>query len=124
MIENDIKSFLVYLREKIPYDFVNKRKEQKNPTMLTHAFSKFFDTEARKAGIYPDFVEMLIGHKLPGVRSHYFKPDSNVLLEGTNDCKGYLHGIHALKINVENRLSKQVQELLAKNQDKDYVIKD
>ncbi len=92
--------------------------------MLTHAFSKFFDTEARTAGVYPDFVEMLMSHKLPGVCSHYFNPDSNVLLEGTNDCKGYLHGIDALTINDENRLSKQVQELLAKNQDKDYVIKD
>ncbi len=30
MIENDIKSFLVYLREKIPYDFVNKKKTKKS----------------------------------------------------------------------------------------------
>jgi len=75
------------LRQKIPYDYQNKRREQKNPTMLTHSFRKFFDTEARKAGTYPDFVELLMGHKLPGVRSHYFKPDPTILLEGTNDCK-------------------------------------
>ena len=31
--------------------------------MLTHGLRKYFDTEARKAGVYPDIVEMLMGHK-------------------------------------------------------------
>ena len=111
------------LRQKLPYDYQNKRREQKSPTMLTHAFRKFFDTEARKGGMYPDFVELLMGHKLPGVRSHYFKPDPEILLEGTKECKGYVSIINDLTINEEHRLSKKVQELQSKNQDKDYVIK-
>ena len=56
------------LKQKLPYDYDNKRKIGKNPTMLTHCLRKYFDTEARKAGVYPDIVEMLMGHKLPGVR--------------------------------------------------------
>ena len=111
------------LRQKLPYDYQNKRREQKSPTMLTHAFRKFFDTEARKGGMYPDFVELLMGHKLPGVRSHYFKPDPEILLEGTKECKGYVSIINDLTINEEHRLSKKVQELQTKNQDKDNVIK-
>ena len=56
------------LKQKLPYDYDNKRKIGKNPTMLTHCLRKYFDTEARKAGVYPDIVEMLMGHKLPGVQ--------------------------------------------------------
>ena len=110
------------LRQKIPYDYQNKRREQKNPTMLTHSLRKFFDTEARKAGAYPDFVELLMGHKLPGVRSHYFKPDPIVLLEGTNDCKGYRHAINDLTIDESHILSKQVQELKQQDDYQKYVI--
>ncbi|HEX6645733.1 MAG TPA: site-specific integrase [Nitrososphaeraceae archaeon] len=110
------------LRQKIPYDYENKRKEYKNPTMMTHAFRKFFDTEARKAGMYPDFVELLMGHKLQGVRSHYFKPDTQILLEGTAECKGYVAAINDLTINDENRLSKQVQELQEQDNYQKYII--
>ena len=55
--------------------------------------------------------------------SHYFKPDTETLLEGTKDCKGYVYAINDFTINDENRLSKQVQELKEKNQDSEYVIK-
>ena len=91
--------------------------------MLTHAFRKFFNTECAKAGVYPDFIEIMLGHKLPGVRSHYMKPDTKTLLEGTKEVKGYLVAIDSLTINDENRLSKQVQELKEKNEDAEYVIK-
>jgi hypothetical protein len=44
------------LRQKIEYDYENKRKKigRKNSTMLTHGLRKYFDTESRKAGVYPD----------------------------------------------------------------------
>ena len=80
---NDVLIKYSTLRKKLPFDYENKRKEGRNPTMLTHAFRKFFNTECAKAGVYPDFIEIMLGHKLPGVRSHYMKPDTNTLLEGT-----------------------------------------
>ena len=46
-------------------------------------FRKFCSTECAKAGVYPDFIELMLGHKLPGMRSHYMKPDVYTLLEGT-----------------------------------------
>jgi seryl-tRNA synthetase len=73
--------------------------------------------------MYPDFVELCMGHHLPGIRHHYFKPDTETLLEGTKDCKGYVSIINDLTINEEHRLSKKIQELQTKNQDKDYIIK-
>ena len=49
-----------------------------------------------------------MGHSLPGMLSHYFKPDIQTLLEGTAECKGYVTAINDFTINDENRLSKQV----------------
>ncbi|HSA74944.1 MAG TPA: hypothetical protein VLE21_02025, partial [Candidatus Nitrosocosmicus sp.] len=63
-----------------------------------------------------------MGHKLSGVRSHYFKPDMQTLLEGTAECKGYLAAIDTLTINDEFRLSKQVKELNEKNEYQNYII--
>lgn len=120
---NDVLIKYFTLRKKLPFDYENKRKEGRNPTMLTHAFRKFFNTECAKAGVYPDFIEIMLGHKLPGVRSHYMKPDTNTLLEGTKEVKSNLAVIDSLTINDENRLSKQVQELKEKNEDAEYVIK-
>lgn len=90
--------------------------------MLTHALRKYFDTEARKAGVYPDIVELLMGHKLPGVRKHYFKPDINKLLEGTKEVKGYVAAIDSLTINEENRLQKQVEQIEQQNDYQKYII--
>ena len=120
---NDVLTKYTTLRKKLPFDRENNRKVGRNPTMLTHGFRKFFNTECAKAGVYPDFIEMMLGHKLPGVRGHYMKPDINTLLEGTKEVKGYLAAIDALTINDENRLSLQVQELKEKNQDSEYLIK-
>ena len=90
---NEVLTKYSALKQKIEYDYENKRKivGRKNSAMLTHGLRKYFDTECRKAGVYPDIVEKLMGHKLPGVRKHYFKlgiNDINELLEGTAECEG------------------------------------
>ena len=119
---NDVLIKYTNLRKKLEYDYENKRKEGKNPTKLTHAFRKFFHTECAKAGVYPDYIELLLGHRLPGVRSHYMIPDINTLLEGTKETKGYISAIDSLTINDENRLQKQVQELKEKDNYQKYII--
>ena len=119
---NDVLIKYTNLRKKLNFDYQNKRKEGKNPTKLTHAFRKFFHTECAKAGVYPDYIELMLGHKLPGVRSHYMIPDINTLLEGTKETKGYKAALDALTINDENRLSKQVQELQEQDDYQKYVI--
>ena len=119
---NEVLIKYTTLRKKLPFDRENKRKEGRNPTMLTHGFRKFFNTECAKAGVYPDFIELMLGHKLPGMRSHYMKPDINTLLEGTKECKGYMAAIDSLTINNENRLQKQVQELKQQDDYQKYII--
>lgn len=119
---NEVLIKYTTLRKKLPFDRENKRKEGRNPTMLTHGFRKYFTLECTKAGVYPDFIELMLGHKLPGMRSHYMKPDINTLLEGTKEVKGYVAAIDALTINDENRLSRQVQELQEQDDYQKYVI--
>jgi hypothetical protein len=122
---NEVLTKYSALKQKLEYDYKNKRTIGRNSTMLTHGLRKYFDTEARKAGVYPDIVEILMGHKLPGVRSHYFKPginDINELLEGTAECKGFVSAIDSLTINDENRLQKQVQELKEQDNYQKYII--
>ena len=119
---NDVLIKYSSLRKKLNFDYENRRKEGRNPTMLTHGFRKFFTVECTKAGVYPDLIELMLGHKLPGVRSHYFKPDIETLLEGTREIKGYIAAIDSLTINEENRLQKQVQELKQQDDYQKYVI--
>ena len=119
---NDVLIKYSSLRKKLPFDRENNRKEGRNPTMLTHGFRKFFNTECAKAGVYPDFIELMLGHKLPGMRSHYMKPDINTLLEGTKEVKGYVAAIDALTINDENRLKKENQELKEQEDYNRYLI--
>jgi integrase len=119
---NEVLIKYTNLRKKLPFDRVNNRKEGRNPTKLTHAFRKFFHTECAKAGVYPDFIELMLGHKLPGVRGSYMIPDTQTLLEGTKEVKGYVAAIDSLTINEENRLQKQVQDLKEKEDYHTYTI--
>lgn len=114
---NEVLTKYSTLKRKIEYDYKNKRKVGKNSTMLTHALRKYFDTTCRKAGVYPDFVELLMGHRLPGIRHHYFKPELNDLFYGTAECRGYIIAINDLTINDEHRLKIENQELKGKLDD-------
>ena len=50
------------LRKKSKFDYENNRKEGRNSTMLTHAFRKYFTVECSKSGIYPDYIDLMLGH--------------------------------------------------------------
>ena len=65
---------------------------------------------------------MLLNHDI-GLEKAYFKPTMTDLLEGSDKMLGYIQIMNAVTINDENRLSKQVKELVEKNQDSEYVIK-
>src|SRR5215203_1033821 len=90
-------------------------------TTQTHSFRRFFETTAIKEGISPLYVNMLMNHDI-GLEKSYFKPTVNDLLEGSDKMPGYIQIMNAVTINEENRLSKQIQELKEKNEDKDSII--
>ena len=93
---NDVLIKYTNLRKKLVFDYENKRKVGRNPTMLTHGFRKFFTVECTKAGVYHEIVERLVGHKIPGSRNNYLIFNPQTLLEGTADLKGYVAAIDSL----------------------------
>ena len=91
-------------------------KRQRKEIAQNHGFRKFTHTTMANARINPEIREMLLGHSI-GLSGAYYRPSEKEILEE------YLKVIDDLTINDENRLSKEVQELKEKNEDKDYVIK-
>ena len=95
-----------------------ERKRKRNPVMRCHGLRKYFDTVCIDSDMKNIPKELLMGHKMNlGMDRHYYRPTSDKLLNE------YLKVVDDLTINEENKLSKQIQELQNKNQDKDYVIK-
>ncbi len=119
---NDVLTKYTNLRKKLDFDYENRRKEGRNPTMLTHGMRKYFTVECTKAGVYHEIVEKMLGHQIPGSRRHYLIFDPQTLLEGTAECKGYVAALDALTINDENRLQKQVKELKEQDNYNKYII--
>ena len=96
----------------------SKKARIRKPMMRCHAFRKMFNTICIENNVNHYIKEKLLGHKKSlELDFNYFRPSESQLLTE------YLKVVDALTINDENRLSKQVKELVEKNQDKDYVIK-
>ncbi len=88
-----------------------------------HGLRKFFDTTCTKSGVNTLFVEMMMGHKLAGMKSHYFKPTESDLLEGNDKMLGYLAAITELTINDENRLEGELGRVNILNKNNEAIIK-
>jgi hypothetical protein len=80
-----------------------------------HGFRKFFESECQKV-MKSINVSYLMSHDT-GIVQHYYKPTVDELLDN------YLLAIDLLTIDESNKLSKHVQELNKRNENKDYVIK-
>jgi integrase len=81
-----------------------------------HGFRKFFETETQKV-MKSINVSILMSHDT-GIVQHYYKPKEEELL---ND---YLNAIELLTMDSDNiKLNKQIQDLLEKNQNNEYIIK-
>ena len=91
-------------------------KRKRKEISQNHGFRKFAMTTMANKRINPEIREMLLNHAI-GLGNSYYRPTVEEMLNE------YLKVVDNLTINDENRLSKQVEELKEKNQDKDYVIK-
>ena len=80
-----------------------------------HGFRKFFETHCQLVMNHNN-IKMLMAHSL-GESGNYHRPTETQLLED------YLKAVDLLTVNEEYRLSKKINELQEKNEDKDYVIK-
>ena len=80
--------------------------------MANHGFSKFFETNAFKAGMDHMYLEEING---PGGKSDledaYLKLSEEELLEGDNKHAGYVDVIDQLTIDESNKLRREVETL-------------
>jgi len=74
--------------------------------------------------VYPDYIELLMGYKLDGVRKHHHMPPPEVLLEGTKANKGYIDAIDALTINSIERERLEKAELTSKIKSQEDIKQD
>jgi len=84
-----------------------KGKIRKN-VRLTARFRKFFDTQLIYAKVETRTKELFMGHNI-GLDDHYFKPGEDFILQE------YLKAVNNLTINEENRLRKEITDLIRKN---------
>lgn len=82
---------------------------------MMHGFRKAFKTICENAGMKSINIELLLGHNI-GVSSSYYKPTEKEVLQD------YLKAVDSLTISDENKLSKAIKELSAKNKVQEYVI--
>ena len=80
-----------------------------------HGFRKFFETHCQLVMNHNN-IKMLMAHSL-GESGNYHRPTETHLVED------YLKAVDLLTVNEEYRLSKKINELQEKNEEKDYVIK-
>ena len=85
--------------------------------MITHAFRKFVFTNLMRAGVEYNAAQRLIGHKMPGMDSHYDRRNQSEFLAE------YLKVIPRLTINEEARLSQKVEDLTERQQNEIDTIK-
>ncbi len=89
-----------------------------------HGLRKYFNTMCTKAGVNHLFVELMMGHKLPGMINHYFKPTEMDLLVGNDKMLGYLAAINNLTIYDENRLKGELEKLTILNKTSEAIIEE
>jgi integrase len=78
-----------------------------------HGLRKTWDTQMTLAGVQPLWVELLEGHRIKGMKSHYLRPTDEQLLEGSDRLYGYAHAIDYLTIDDSNRLKRANVKLTA-----------
>jgi integrase/recombinase XerD len=100
------------------------RYEQK----ILHGFRKYFETTLLDAGFPENWVDMLEGHKLRGLRENYYRPKDDTVLVGTVSADGkrrmfgFVEVMQELMIDDAFRLRKQVQTLEADNERNNMLV--
>ncbi|MGD9533485.1 MAG: tyrosine-type recombinase/integrase [Candidatus Nitrosocosmicus sp.] len=107
LISRSIEKSGIRTVERITEFHSEKGKIRKN-VRLTAGFRKFFDTQLIYAKVEPRTKELFMGHNI-GLDEHYFKPEEDYVLQE------YLKAVNNLTINEENRLRKEVADLIRKN---------
>ncbi len=94
-------------------------KTGKPNELRPHSLRKFFKTQLETAGVPRTFIEHMMGHKLPGSESRYFKPTKEQLKEA------YMKGLPFLSLtrrkDVEDEFKRVLQTVKAKRREPDII---
>ena len=82
--------------------------------LSAHSFRKFLQTNLDVAGISPNLIDQMLGHKLPNSRDAYSLPSDEQLLKAYQDAYSMLQ-IYPDKTEVEERVSKLETEVQERN---------
>ena len=72
--------------------------------LSAHSFRKFFQTQLEAAGVHPNWIDQMIGHKLQGATNSYSKPTDQQLKEA------YMKAYHSLRAYMVPATSKEMRE--------------
>jgi site-specific recombinase XerC len=92
---------------------------KRHPFQAIHSFRKWFKTRCEIAGMKPINIEKLLSHSI-GISNSYYRPTDTELLED------YLKAVGSLtinKINNNETLEKEIDELREKNENNEHIIK-
>ena len=110
------------IRPAIPFTESN-HKHYRSHIMEFHAFRKFFEKNAVKAGMDLIYVRRLMGQD-SGLENSYLKLSEEELLEGDDRHIGFIGIVDQLTIDESNRLRREVQTLRVEKNSWDDLRRD
>lgn len=108
------------LRTPVKVKSVSYAGRVRHPQKLLHGIRKFFETVMLDAGFDDNWLDMIEGHKMKGLRENYYRPkDDTVLLgvaspDGKIRKPGYVDLMRELVISDEERAKVKIKELQKK----------
>jgi site-specific recombinase XerD/uncharacterized coiled-coil protein SlyX len=82
--------------------------------LSAHSFRKFLQTNLDVAGVSPNLIDQMLGHKLPNSRDAYSLPSEEQLLKTYMDAYPQIR-VYPLKTEVEERVTKLEIEITERN---------
>jgi len=82
--------------------------------LSAHSFRKYFQTQLEAAGVSPNWIDQMIGHRLINSRDSYSLPSDQQLREAYEKAYPQLR-VYQEKVDVEERVLKLEEELTERN---------
>ena len=121
-IDSALKQVVVDAGLRIPVKVksVSHAGRVRHPQKLLHGIRKFFETTLVDASFDDNWLDMIEGHKMKGLRENYYRPKDDTVLVGVASADGkirkpgYLDLMRELVISDEERAKVKIKELQKK----------
>jgi hypothetical protein len=112
-----VKQHIGHRRDSNAVDVGKKAGRVRHAQKIVHGLRKYFETALLDVGFSENWLDMIEGHKLKGLRDNYYRPKDNTVLLGTTTADGKIHlpgfleVMGELTISDEQRLQTKVTQL-------------